>query len=397
MNWKSNFPALYNTDIVYCDNAATTHKPQSVIDAIYRFYAHEYAPIYRGVYTSAENATQAYENVRMACAIHIGASSKNDIVFTKSATEGINIVAWSWAWHNLKPGDEIVISELEHHAHFVTWQQFAQAKGCHIRYLPVTSDGDIDEDSIDTVIHENTALVAISEQSNVIGLSLPVERVVQAAKRHGARVVCDATQLAPRAELMVQTMQYDFCVFSPHKMLGPTGLGVLYVAPEHHDAMTPYMYGGGMVYKVTHEELLWRDMPYRCEAGSPPSAQVIGFGAALRYLQSVDFARLREHEAALCRHIIEEVQAMPGMHVVGPTDRISQEGHMVSLYHDSIDAQDIALYLDSWNICVRSGHHCAQPLHTALHINNTVRISLYGYNTLEDVQKVILALNQLLS
>ncbi len=395
MDWKSDFPALRDRDIVYADNAATTHKPDAVIDAIAHFYRYEYAPIFRGMYRSADQATRQYEQVRDRVAAYIGASSARDIIFTKSATEGVNIVAWSWAWHMVMPDDDVVITDLEHHAHFVTWQQFAKAKGCGFKRIPVTKEGELDVSQVDSIITHKTKLVAITAESNVIGVPMHISPIVRRARACGAAVLCDATQRAPRSQLAVHEAGYDFCVFSPHKMLGPTGLGVLYVAPERQGDVQPYLYGGGMVQRVALEESSWRQMPYRCEAGSPPSAQVIGFGAALSYLQNVSFNELQAHEAQLCSYLIEQLEKMSQLRIIGPIERIKQEGHLVSFWHEEMNAHDIALYLDSYNICVRSGHHCAQPLHNVFNIQNTVRISLYGYNTIDDVRQVAHVLESL--
>lgn len=397
MNWKPDFPALCDHNVVYADNAATTHKPNMVIDAVAGFYRHDYAPIFRGMYRSADQATRAYEQVREQVAAFIGASSRYDIVFTKSATESINIVAWSWAWHHITADDDIVITDLEHHAHFVTWQQFAQAKGCRLKRIPVTASGELDLSEISTIITRTTKLVAITAQSNVIGVPSRIDGIMQRARACGARVLCDATQRAPRAYLGVANAAYDFCVLSPHKMLGPTGLGVLYVAPERQEEVQPHLYGGGMVHRVDVSASLWREMPYRCEAGSPPSAQVIGFGAALSYLEQVSFAELRAYESQLCARLVESLELIPKVHIIGPTERLKREGHLVSFWHEEMNAHDIALYCDSYNICVRSGHHCAQPLHHMLNVNNSVRISLYGYNTHEDITRIIQAIHELMA
>jgi len=397
MNWKRDFPALRESSVIFCDNAATTHKPQQMIDAVANFYARDYAPIYRGIYTSAEKATRACQQARQAVADFIGADTASDIVFTKSATESVNIVAWSWAWHIITAEDEIVISDLEHHAHYVTWQRFATLKGCTLRRIPVTKDGELDTNDVARIIHWRTKVVAISAQSNVIGVPIDVEPIRERAHACGAYLVCDASQKAPRAALQVRSNGYDFCIISPHKMLGPTGLGVLYVAPEHHDEVAPYMYGGGMVHKVTEYTHAWKEMPYRCEGGSPPSAQVIGYHAALSYLQETSLTDLARHEAALCRQLVDGISQISGYHIVGPREKIRHSGHIVSLYHDQYDAQDIAAFLDMYHICVRSGHHCAQPLHRALGIKNTLRISLYGYNSHEDIEYILLALKRLVS
>jgi len=394
---KRDFPALRDSNVVYVDNAATVHKPNNVIDAITQFYRYDYAPIHRGAYASAERATYNYENVRAHVAAFIEARHAHEIVFTKGATEGVNMVAWSWAWYALSADDEIVITDLEHHSHIVTWQRFADMKGCRLRRIPVRHDGELDTQHLDEIITQRTALVAVSAQSNVIGVPTDMAPIVHRARACGARVLCDASQHAPRASLAVREMQYDFCVFSAHKMGGPTGLGVLYIAQEHHDEMVPYLYGGGMVYKVGQEEHVWRDMPYRCEGGSPPSAQVMGLGATIEYLQNISFAQLRSHEAALTRELMARVADMPGMHIVGPHERMQASGHIISMYHEQLDPQDMAMHLDTWDICARSGHHCAQPLHEALGVKKTLRISFYGYNSHDDVERITLALNQLLS
>ena len=396
MEWKSHFPALQNQGLIYCDSAATTHKPQSVIDAITRFYSSAYAPIGRGLYTSGEQATRKYEAAREAVANFFGAERFDSIVFTKNATEGINMVAWGWATGILQPGDEIVVSQLEHHSHWLVWQRVAQQCNVTIRYIPVHNSGMLDCSRLEDIITSATKIVAISAQSNVVGMATPLATVTKRARASDAYIVVDASQYAPRHRHMLQHHDWDFCVWSAHKMLGPTGLGVLYVAPRHHKHFGPYQYGGGMVYTTT-PSVYWREMPYRCEAGSPPSAQVVGYHAALTFLQECDMQALRQHEIALCAYVVEKICTIPGVHIIGDPERIIKEGHLVSFYHDSVSAHDIAMYLDTWHMCVRSGHHCCQPLHAALGIRSSVRVSFYGYNTHDDAQQVVLALQQLLS
>jgi cysteine desulfurase/selenocysteine lyase len=390
-NIRQDFPFFHeHTDLIFCDNAATTQKPASVVEAIARFYRYENAPVHRGAYQLAENATTRYEQVRAQCARFIGAARHDEIIFTKGATDGLNIIAFSWAQYSLSPGDEIVVSELEHHANMIVWQQVAERTGAVIKRIPTTAHGTINYDQLDDVITHKAKIVAMSMGSNVIGVPIDLDPIISRSRAADAYIILDASQAIQRMHINVLALQCDVLVASAHKMLGPTGLGLLYVNKRLHDAIIPWQYGGGMVERVTYATASWRDMPYRCEAGTPPIAQVIGFGAAMTYLEDrIDFTALREHEAALCRHLIDGLAQFSSITILGPVEALQRRGHLVSFVSSIMHAHDIAAYLDMHGICVRAGHHCAQPLHAQLGIASSVRISFYAYNTHAEVEKIM--------
>lgn len=394
---KQDFPFFANNpNLVYVDNAATTHKPQAFLDRIRRFYVQEYAPIHRGFYDLAEAATEHFEAARKRIADFIGAQPQ-EIIFTINATAGIHLVAQSWACHNLKKGDEIVLTELEHHANLVPWLQVAKMTGAHIRYIPILSSGDLDYSKLDTIINERTKLVAITQISNVLGTEVDVDRVITQAKKVGAKVLIDACQSACRRTINAKAQNFDFLVFSGHKMLGPVGIGVLFVNRKIHAQMTPFWGGGGTVQTVDYDNFTWRDVPACFEAGTPSSAAVLGLGAALDYIhKNIDFTLLQEQEARLCTALIDGLSNIKKIKILGPLDQLKKSGHIVSFLVDGIHAHDVAAYLSKQGICVRAGHHCAQPLHTKLGIAASVRVSFHGaYNTLEDVAQILQAVEKM--
>ena len=389
---KDDFPLLRNyAHLSYLDSAATTQKPQVVIDAVNEFYTHYNAQVYRGIYTLAEQATERYESARSKVAQYIGAADY-EVVFTKGATEGINLVASSWAAKKLKKGDEIIISELEHHANLLPWMRLEKELGIVLKYIPIRKDGTLNYDIYFSLLSANTKLVAITYTSNVLGVHVDLSRIISQAKSYGARVLVDATQAAGRERLDVQQLKADFLVFSGHKMLGPTGIGVLYMASHMHDEVAAYELGGGMVYSVEFHEAQWAKAPFRYEAGTPPIAQAIGLGAAVDYLSAVNFDELKVDQARMCTNLIEGLTEIPHIKILGPLEELKVSGHMVSFVSSKAHAHDIAAYLDTKQICVRAGNHCTQPLHKVLGIDASVRISLYGYSSDDDISKVIEAL-----
>lgn len=395
--FKKDFPFFRYNDIVYCDNAATTQKPQAVINRLVDFYTKENASVYRGFYHLAENATEKFEAVREQVKDFIGAHSASEIVFTSGATEGINTVAFGWGRHNLCEGDEIVLSELEHHSQILPWQQLAHEKKLRIRWIPATDQGDLDYTSLNEIVNQKTRIVAISACSNVTGMSIDFPQIIQRARAVGARVLLDASQYIPHTPLDVYKQKCDFLVFSAHKMLGPTGLGILFVKEDIHSSIEPYTFGGGMVLSVSHEKAFWRDMPHRCEAGTPPIAQVVAFGEALRYYdEHIDFEILQKHEAFLCSRLIDGLTCFKEVRILGSVDLIRKNGHTVSFTVEGFHAQDVAEWFDRQGIAVRSGHHCAQLFHEKLQCVSSVRVSFYIYNTIEDVDKILIALKKLL-
>ncbi len=393
-NKKKDFPFFFHNNLTYCDNAATTQKPQAVIDAITNFYSINNAPVHRGIYAHAERATEQYEQARAAVAQFINAKN-NEIIFTNGTTESINLAAQAWTTYNLKAGDEIIITELEHHANILPWQQLAQSHGIILRWIPIDTHGNLDFKKYITLLNSKTKLVALTHSSNIFGIPIEVKKYIREARKVGARVLIDAAQTAPRQTINVQELDCDFLVFSGHKMLGPTGIGVLYCKQEVHHELQPYKRGGGMVYSVSQETATWRAMPHMLEAGTPPIASAIALGAAINYLKTIDFTALKKHEAQLCEQLIDGLAQFPQVKILGDIPEIKKSGHMVSFVVDTIHAHDVAAYLDKHNICVRAGNHCAQPLCTKLGIDSSVRISFYLYNNSKDVERIIEVLRQL--
>lgn len=394
---KREFPFFIAHTVSFLDNAATTQKPQIVIEAISNFYAKNNAPVHRGIYALAERATELYEGVRAQTARWLNAREASEIVFTASATESINIVAQSWAMHVLKAGDEILVSELEHHANLVVWQAVAQKTGARLVQIPINHDGSLQYEKLPLLVTSRTKLVAVSHSSNVFGVVVAIEKIIAAAKKVGAKVLIDASQTVPRRQLDVQKLDCDFLVFSSHKMLGPTGVGILYIARELHEQIIPVTLGGGMVYAVEDVVSTWRAMPQRLEAGTRSVADVIGFGAALEYLQkNVDFVALQTYEAQLCARFVDGVRDLASVKILGNPERLSREGHLVSFTVDGVHPHDAAAFLDSHGICVRAGHHCAQPVHKRLGLEGSLRASFYCYTAAEDVDRLIVALHELI-
>jgi cysteine desulfurase/selenocysteine lyase len=396
---KKDFPLLQHTmhgcPIRFCDNASTTQKPQAVLDALLHFYTHENANIARGLYELAEFATERYEQARTAVAEFINARTPAEIIFTKGCTESINAVAQAWAAVHCKAGDEIVITQLEHHANWLPWQHIAQKHGIQLRVIPVYPDGTLDMDAAQKIITERTKLVATTWISNAIGTYVPITTVLHYARAVGARVLIDAAQAVAHQKIDVQALKPDFLAFSGHKLCSPTGIGVLYIAQELHESMEPYQFGGGMVYTVSSPSL-WLPAPHKFEAGTPPIAQAVGLAAAVSYFKKhIDFISLQKHEAALCAQLIEALQKDPKVQLYGPLDQLKKMGHIVSFTIEDMHAHDVAAYLAQFGICVRAGHHCAQPLARALYYDATIRVSFFAYNTTEDVDAIISALAQL--
>jgi cysteine desulfurase / selenocysteine lyase len=399
--FMKDFPILKQSingnPLAYLDNASTSQKPQVMIDAISNFYATACANTHRGVYLLAEEATRKFEEVRASVAAWIGAQDPREIVFTHGTTESINLVAASWALAHCKSGDEILVSELEHHANLLPWQRVVKQTGAQLTFIPVRADGTLDMAHLDQLITKKTKFVAVTHVSNAVGTTVDIKKIISHARAVGAKVLIDAAQSVPHQRIDVTELDCDFLVFSPHKMLGPTGVGVLYVHKRLHDEMEAYQLGGGIVYESTYESATLLPMPQLLEAGTPPIAQVIGLGAAIEYLSDeVDFAALAKHEAALCAHLIDGLQALPGIRILGPLDELKARGHMVSFVVGNMHAHDVAAYLDTFGIAVRAGHHCAQPFARKLGYDASIRASFYLYNTSEEVDRCLGALRKLI-
>jgi cysteine desulfurase / selenocysteine lyase len=397
---KNDFPIFHNRSkggrFVYLDNAATTHKPLVVLNAEREFYETGYASVRRGIYTSGEESTQAYEDARARVAAFIGAQNPSEIVFTSGATDSINLIAKAWGELNVGPADEIVISELEHHANLLPWQRLATDRGAFLRYIPVSFDGTLSLAGIDDIITPRTKLVAITHTSNAVGTKTDLMRITQRAKEVGAKVLIDAAQAVPHEKINVQELGCDFLVFSGHKMFGPTGIGAAYINKNLHESLQPYRLGGGMVHTVGMFEASWLSMPHMLEAGTPPIAQAIGLVAAIDYLEyMIGYDALARHERALMHALIDGLELIPGITILGPADELYDHAHLLSFIVDGIHAHDVAAYLDRHGIAVRAGHHCAQPLAQKLGITASVRVSVSAYNTPEDIQALLSALKQL--
>ncbi|MCT2121390.1 cysteine desulfurase [Dietzia cinnamea] len=397
---RADFPILSRTvrdgkPLVYLDSGATSQRPTQVLDAERDFLLHSNAAVHRGAHQLAEEATDAYEGARADIARFVGADV-DELVFTKNATEGLNLVAFAlgdqrFGAHAVGPGDEVVISELEHHANLVPWQELCRRTGATLRWYGVTDDGRIDLDSLE--LTDAVKVVAVTHQSNVTGAVTDVARVVAAARAVGALVVLDACQSVPHMAVDFHALGVDFAAFSGHKMLGPTGIGVLYGRRALLHAMPPVLTGGSMISTVTMEESTFAEPPQRFEAGVPMVSQAVGLAAAVRYLEAVGMETIARHEEALTVAALEALQQIPGIRIVGPTDMVSRGG-AVSFVVDGIHAHDVSQVLDDDGVAVRVGHHCAWPLHRRLGVQSTVRASFALYNTLDEVEALARSLRR---
>jgi len=398
---RADFPILTQKingyPLVACDNASTTHKPQHVIDAVTQFYTTTNANIYRGIHLFAEQATERYEDARKKVANFIGALPE-EIIFTRGCTSGINFVAATWGDAFINSGDEIVMTELEHHSNLLPWQRLAQKKGAVLKFIPVLPQGTLDLSQLDSLITNKTKMVSVIHVSNAVGTHVDVSTIIARARTVGARVLIDAAQSVPHQKINVRALDCDFLVFSGHKLLAPTGIGVLYIKKELHNEVPPYEVGGGMVTNVDCMDATWAPAPQKFEAGTPPIAQAIGLGAAIDYMQAhIDFEQLAQYEAQLCARLIEGLSGMPHVQLLGPLSELKQNGHMVSFLVNGFHSHDVAAFLNSRGITVRAGHHCAQPFAKKLGYDASVRVSFYFYNTLEDVDTILAAMNELLT
>lgn len=388
---KADFPILareiHGQPLAYLDNAASAQRPRAVIEAMSEFYRARYANIHRGVHTLSEEATAAYEEARDKVAAFVHAPDRRGVVFTRSATEAINLVAYTWGRANVGMGDRVVITEMEHHSNLLPWQLLAREVGAELTYVSVTGEGRLDLDSLDRLLQGPVKLVAVTHVSNVLGTVNPVREVVARSHAAGARVLVDAAQSVPHLSVDVGTLDCDFFVFSGHKMCGPTGIGVLYSRPELLEEMPPFLAGGGMIRRVGRTEAVWADLPWKFEAGTPPIAEAVGLGAAVDYLGAVGMDAIWTHERALTAYALERLAEMPGLRVFGPLS--GERGGVVSFAVESIHPHDLAQLLDLEGVAVRAGHHCAQPLHERFGLVGTTRASFYLYNTCEEVDRMV--------
>jgi len=394
---RKDFPILgrkiRDKPLVYFDNAATTQKPLSVIDAIRDYYMNYNSNIHRAVHQMAEEATHAYETTRQKVARFINSRSTDEIIFTRNATEAINLVSHSWGQDNIRRDDRIVITELEHHSNIVPWQVLCNQTRASLDYIEVDDGGCLDMDSYEkTLRNRKTRLISISEVSNVLGTIVPIREIVKKAHAKDIPVLVDAAQSVPHMPVDVQATDCDFMVFSAHKMLGPTGVGILYVKKEILEELQPFISGGDMIKAVHKYETVYNDLPYKFEAGTPNIADVIGFGAAMDYLNRLGMDRVRDHEIELTKYAMDAMKDIRGMTLYGPLDA-KNKGGVISFNLGDIHPHDLATILNDHGIAIRSGHHCAQVLMEKFDLSAMSRASFYIYNTIEEVDKFINALN----
>jgi len=377
--------AIFNAhpDLVYLDSAATSQTPIQVTDAVLNYYESFNANVHRTIYSIGNEATQAYEAARKKIANFIGAEDAASVIFTKSATEAINLVAHAWGRKNLSAGDEILITEMEHHSNIVPWQLTAKETGGDLKYIPISQEGELED--WENCISEKTKLVAITHQSNVFGTINPIKELAAKAHAAGALVLVDAAQSVPHSKVNVQELGCDFFAFSGHKMLGPTGVGVLYGKTDLLEKMDPFLGGGEMIKTVTMETSTWNEIPHKFEAGTPNIAQAIGLGAAADYLNDIGMENVYAHEQELLQYTLNALGDLPGITIHGNPEK---RGGVVSFNVDGIHPHDAAQFLDDDGIAVRAGHHCAQPIMQKLGVAATCRASAYLYNTKSDIDKL---------
>ncbi len=390
---RADFPILHQevrpgVPLVYLDNAATSQKPLAVIEAMDDYYRRYNANVHRGIHTLSELATDAYEDARKRIARFINAASWEEIIYTRNATESINLLAWSWGRANLKPGDVVLSTEMEHHANIVPWQIMSEVLGIEVRYVPITDEGTLDMEAFYAMLDARVKLVTVVHVSNVLGTIQPVDEIVRAAHAAGALVHLDGAQSVPHMPVDMQALGCDFFSFSSHKMCGPTGIGVLYGRRDLLEAMPPFMGGGDMIKRVTLERTRFNDVPYRFEAGTPSIAEAIGLGAAVDYLSAIGMAKVHAHEVAVTGYALERLSEVPGVRVLGPAEAARRGGVAAMVLADA-HPHDAAEILNHHGIAVRAGHHCAQPLHQRYGIGATTRASFYLYNTFEEVDRLI--------
>lgn len=389
---KRDFPVLRRRigsgRLVYLDNAATTQKPRQVISALENYYSRTNANVHRGLHTLAEEATSMFEATRRKVARFIGNVKSEEIIYTRNATEAINLVAYSWGRKNIKKGDRIVLTQMEHHANLVPWIVLARETGAELRYIPIDDGGLLDLERIDHTITSNTRLVAVAHMSNVLGTINPVEEIAGLAHERGSLVLVDGAQSLPHMPVNVMAIDADFFVFSAHKMLGPTGVGFLYGKEAILNDMEPFLYGGEMINEVRYDYADWASLPWKFEAGTPNIAGAAGFSAAIDYLNDLGMTAVSKHGEELTSYALRRLSDLPDIKVFGPLD-VAKRGSVISFNDRSIHPHDLATYLDSRGIAIRAGHHCAQPLMKRLGVTATARASFYIYNTDEDVDSLI--------
>lgn len=398
---REDFPVLSKKvydgkPLIWLDSAATSQKPRQVIQALVDYYEGYNANVHRGVHALSMESTERYDEARAKVAAFINADSPETVIWTRNTTESINLVANSWGGDNIKTGDDIVVTALEHHSNLVPWQQLARKKGANLRILPITEEHTLDMDAVDDIISPRARLLAMTQESNAVGTIVPVKELAKKARAVGAAVLVDGAQSVPHMPVDVQDIDCDFLAFSGHKMLGPTGIGGLYVKREVLERMSPFLTGGDMVLAVSYEDASWNELPMRFEAGTPNISGVVGLGAAVDYLQNLGMQNIREHEIQLTKYALDSFkQFEEELDVYGPKDP-GKRGAIVSFHHPDVHPHDLGTLLDRRGIAIRTGHHCSMPMVRSLGVPATARASMYLYNTEEEVDELVDALREAL-
>ena len=398
-NVRKDFPILKRTvrdnkPLVYLDNASTTQKPKQVIDAITNYYNNYNANIHRSVYSIAEEATEAYEKTRDKVAKFLNIQKREEVIFVRGTTEGINLVAYAWGRKNIEKGDIIVTTEYEHHSNIVPWQLLVKEKDAKLEYIGIDDNGELILDQLDKYLATGKVkLVTFSLMSNVLGTISDYDTIISKCKKAGVKILVDGAQAVPHMTVDIEKIGCDFFAFSAHKMLGPTGIGILWVRKEILETMNPFHGGGDMIREVHKYETTWNDLPYKFEAGTPNIADVIGFGTAIDYLSNIGMDKIRQHEIELTKYALEKLSTVKGIKIYGSKD-ISKHGGVISFNFANVHPHDVAQIIDQEGIAVRSGHHCAQVLMERLDVAATNRASFYIYNTKDDIDKLVKSLEK---
>ena len=389
---RKDFPILNEKvngkGLIYLDNAATSQKPKEVIDSLVSYYEKYNSNVHRGVHTLSIKATDEFEKSRIKIQKFINAKSSNEIIFTRNASESLNLIAYSWGKDNISSGDEIYITPFEHHSNIVPWQMLCKEKEAILKYLPLNNNGDIDIERFSKEISNKTKLVSVTHMSNVLGTVLPLKEIIELAKKYKAVTVVDACQSVPHMPVDVQNIDSDFLCFSGHKMLGPTGIGVLHGKEEMLNEMSPFLYGGDMISEVTYEESKWNELPYKFEAGTPNIADSIALGVACEYLEKVGMENIWNHEMELGDYTVDRISELDKFKILGNRSK-ELRGGVVSFVHEDIHPHDIGSLLDGYGIAIRTGHHCAMPLVRSYGVVAASRASFYLYNNKDEVDKLV--------
>ncbi len=394
---RADFPILSveaypGVPLVYLDSAASSQKPEVVLAAMDAYYRQINANVHRGIHRLSEDATNAYETARLKIAHFVHAPDESQIIYVRNATEGFNLVAYSWGRQNIQAGDEILLTEMEHHANLVPWQMLAEEKGAVVRYIPFFADGTLDLSRLDGLLTERTKLFSFTAVSNVFGTINPVRQLVDAGHAVGAVVMVDAAQAVPHTAVDVQAWDCDFMTFSGHKMCGPTGIGILYGKRRLLESMPPFMGGGDMIRRVTLEGSTWNDLPWKFEAGTPSIAEGIGLGTAVDYLAGIGMDNIHAHEQFITHYALEALSEIKGITLYGPP--ASQRAGVATFTIQGIHPHDISEVVDKDGIAIRAGHHCAMPLHLRLNVSATARASFYLHTTTQEIDKLVASLNR---